>query len=103
MGTDPRFELFEDPCIFPFYYKDTLYDSCALLETSNFIVPVWRCPTRNITTKYKGTDINHFDFDVELEKGICYDIDTADATCDFSLSEDGGPGCIRQLDPNMTD
>ena len=47
----------EDPCIFPFYYKDKRYDSCALLETSNFIVPVWRCPTRNITTKYKDTGI----------------------------------------------
>ena len=31
---------------------------CAILETSNFIVPVWRCPVRNITRKIDG--INSF-------------------------------------------
>ena len=71
----------EDPCIFPFYYRDKLYDRCALLKTSNFVVPVWRCPTWNISTKYKDTGINHFKDDA-LTKDYCYDIDLAIATCD---------------------
>ena len=90
----------EHPCIFPFYYKDKRYDSCGLLEASNFIVPVWRCPTRNITTKYKDTDINHFKDDLDLRSGHCYDIEFANATCNWDL-EDGGPGCKRQLDPDL--
>ena len=90
----------EHPCIFPFYYKDKRYDSCGLLEASNFIVPVWRCPTRNITTKYKDTDINHFKDDLDLRSGHCYDIELANATCNWDL-EDGGPGCKRQLDPDL--
>ena len=92
----------EHPCIFPFYYKDKRYDSCGLLEASNFIVPVWRCPTKNITTKYKDTGINHFRDDLELINGYCYDVELAKETCDPAL-EDGGPACRRQLDPEMND
>ena len=92
----------EHKCIFPFYYKDTRYDECGLFESSNFIIPVWRCPTRNITTKYKDTGINHFKDDIETSQGICYDLNLAIQTCDNSL-EDGGPGCQRQLDPSITD
>ena len=94
------FNRIESPCIFPFYYKDKLYDRCALLETSNFVVPVWRCPTRNITTKYKDTAINHFEDDA-LTKEICFDLATAMATCDGTSN--GGPGCIKQLDPEIID
>ena len=90
----------EHKCIFPFYYKDKRYDSCSLLTTSNFVVPVFRCPTRNITTKYPGTDINHFEDTVELTRGYCYDIQLAIATCNTSLP-DGGPGCQRLLDPTV--
>ena len=67
----------EHKCIFPFYYKDKLYDSCSLLTTSNFVVPVFRCPTYNITTKYKDTGINHFEDTVELTAGYCYDLQLA--------------------------
>merc|ERR1712192_332086 len=38
---------------------------------------------------------------IELSEGICYDLQTAQATCNKTL-EDGGPGCIRQLDPSMS-
>ena len=93
----------ENPCIFPFYYRGKgPYDRCMLFEEDNFVYPVFRCPTRNITTKFPGTDINHFEDTIELTSGICYDIDTAMATCDPDL-EDGGPGCIKQLDPSIKD
>ena len=49
---------FELPCIFPFYYKDKLYTSCALLDIGDYNTPVYRCPVFNITTKKNG--INHF-------------------------------------------
>ena len=55
-----------------------------------------------MTTKYKDTGINHFEDDVELSEGICYDLATAVETCD-PFMEDGGPGCIKQLDPTITD
>ena len=82
----------ERPCVFPFYYKDKLYNRCALLETSNFVVPVWRCPTHNIATKYKDTGINHFTDDIELRKTYCHD---------YSTCTSHGPGCIIQLDPEI--
>ena len=86
----------EDPCIFPFYYRGKgPYDQCMLFEEDNFVYPVFRCPTRNITTKFPGTEINHFENTLELTTGICLDIEA----CDFSL-EDGGPDCVKQLDPN---
>ena len=92
---------YEHPCIFPFYYKEKRYDSCALLETSNFVVPVWRCPVFNITTKYKDTGINHFKDDLELTKGYCFDVDLQAATCDWSNDlDDGGPGCQLLIDPD---
>lgn len=87
----------EHHCIFPFYYKEKKFESCALFESSNFAAPVWRCPTRNITTKYPGTDINHFRDDFESNKAYCYDIDLARETCDPS-QYNGGPGCQRLLD-----
>ena len=44
----------EHPCIFPFYYRGKgPYNQCMLFEEENFVYPVFRCPTRNITTKYK--------------------------------------------------
>jgi len=79
----------EHPCIFPFYYKDKLYDRCSLLETSNFVAPVWRCPVRNITTKYPGTDINHFEDDaIAPTRRYCIDTEAAAeaAGCDLLSS-----------------
>ena len=92
----------EHKCIFPFYYRGQgPYDRCMLFEEDGFVYPVFRCPTRNITTKFKGTDINHFETTISTTEGICYDLALAIATCDNSM-EDGGPGCQRVLDPNDT-
>merc|ERR1711936_827981 len=70
-----------------------------LFEEKGFVFPVFRCPTRNITTKFPGTQINHFEDPLETTQGYCYNIALAQQTCDNSL-EDGGPGCQRLLDPN---
>jgi len=67
-----------------------------LFEEEDFVYPVFRCPTRNITTKFPGTDINHFEQSIELTTGLCVDTETAEATCDAT---GGGPNCIKQLDP----
>merc|ERR550532_3296344 len=55
----------ERECIFPFYWGDKLYDTCALYSPANLAVPLFICPTKNISTKYPGTDINHFP-DIDL-------------------------------------
>ena len=90
----------EHKCIFPFYYRGKgPYNQCMLFEEENFVYPVFRCPTRNITTKWKDTDINHFEDALALTKGYCYDLAQAMATCNNSLP-DGGPDCRRVIDPN---
>ena len=61
----------EDRCIFPFYYRGKKYTGCGLFGDSNFVVPVWQCPTNNITTKYPGTDISHFEADLLLNRTYC--------------------------------
>lgn len=63
--------------------------------------PVFRCPVRNITTKFPGTDINHFEEDLELTDGYCIDIKAAEAAgCDFTSDEE----CeFRLLNPDITD
>jgi len=88
----------EHPCIFPFYYKGKgPYNNCTLFDQQYFDVPVWRCPTRNVTTKFPGTNINHFEEDEKaLSIGYCYDIHLAQQTCNLTL-EDGGPDCQRVL------
>ena len=97
-GTDIRSR--EDPCIFPFYYRGKgPYHQCMLFEEDDFVYPVFRCPTRNITTKFPGTNINHYEDTLELTSGICYDIELAAATCDETQEN---PGCIKQLDPSIT-
>jgi len=90
----------EHHCIFPFYYNGQgPFNQCMLFEVENFVYPVFRCPTRNITTKWPGTDINHFEEELDLTKGYCYNITLALATCDPD-QDNGGPGCQRLLDPN---
>ena len=92
----------ELPCIFPFYYKGKgPYNQCMLFEEEDFVYPVFRCPTRNITTKYPGTNINHFEDTLGLTEGYCFDFSLSLETCD-PLLEDGGPGCQRLLDPSKT-
>jgi len=80
-------ELFsgEVECIFPFYYKDKKYDGCILFEEDGFVYPVFRCPTRDITTKIDG--INSFEF-LPLVDGYC-PTDSTDST--------------SPLDPSITD
>eukprot|EP00092_Neocalanus_flemingeri_P036130 GFUD01039335.1.p1 GENE.GFUD01039335.1~~GFUD01039335.1.p1 ORF type:complete len:617 (-),score=141.95 GFUD01039335.1:13-1863(-) len=80
-------ELFtgEVECIFPFYYKNKRYDGCILFEEDGFVYPVYRCPTRNITTKING--INSFE-SLPLVDGYCPD-DFMDPT--------------SPLNPNKTD
>ena len=48
----------EEPCIFPFYWNEKLYDQFFFLEEDEFLFPVFRCPVRNITRKIDG--INSF-------------------------------------------
>ena len=92
----------EHPCIFPFYYRGRgPYNECTLFEEENFVYPVFRCPVRNITTKFPGTDINHFEADLEtvgLTGGYCIDRDAQDAVCGFPPTQD----CqFRLLNPDL--
>merc|ERR1712223_1138561 len=90
----------EHKCIFPFYYRGKgPYNQCMLFEEENFVYPVFRCPTRNITTKFEDTGINHFEDALALTQGYCYNLTLAKETCDPDL-EDGGPDCQRLIDPN---
>jgi len=82
-------ELFsgEVECIFPFYYKDKKYDGCILFEEDGFVYPVFRCPTRNITTTNQQDGIISFKY-LPLVDGYC-PTDSTDPT--------------SPLDPNITD
>ena len=46
----------ERECIFPFYSRGQRYDECALLEPTNFVYPVFRCPTLRSVKKRDGID-----------------------------------------------
>ena len=70
----------ERECIFPFYLGEKLYNSCALYSPVNLAVPLWICPTRNITTKYPGTEINHFT-DIDLRETYYVDTEHYYSTC----------------------
>ena len=79
----------EHPCIFPFYYRGKLYNECTLFEEENFVYPVFRCPVRNITTKFPGTDINHFEETLEITSGYCIDVNASIAAgCDVTTLKD---------------
>merc|ERR1712032_1191451 len=80
----------EHPCIFPFYYRNKgPYNECLLFEEENFVYPVFRCPVRNITTKLPGTNINHFEEDLDLTAGYCIDLEAAIAAgCDPLFLDD---------------
>ena len=90
----------EHPCIFPFYYNGKgPFNECTLFEEENFVYPVFRCPVRNITTKFPGTDVNHFEEVLGLTAGYCLDREAADAAgCDVN------PDCdFRLLNPEIQD
>ena len=53
------------------------YDGCVLFEESEFVYPVFRCPTFNITTKFPGTNINNYP-DIKLTEGLCPSEDDPD-------------------------
>ena len=44
----------ERTCIFPFYWNGKLIDRCAFLEEQEFLLPIFLCPTWNITRKING-------------------------------------------------
>merc|ERR1719189_2011773 len=92
----------EHPCIFPFYYRGKgPFNECTLFEEENFVYPVFRCPVRNITTKYPGTDDNHFEDDLEFTSGYCIDTAAADEAC---KDLPAGEKCdFRLLNPDITD
>ena len=83
----------EYTCIFPFYYRGRgPYNECILFEEENFVYPVFRCPVRNITTKFPGTEINHFEESLELTDGYCI------ANCEPEQED-----CDQLLDPERDD
>jgi len=89
----------EHPCIFPFYYRGKgPYNECTLFEEEDFVYPVFRCPVRNITTKFPGTDINHFEESLELTDGYCFDMEAALAACN---STSPGDCNFRLLNPAL--
>ena len=59
----------EVECIFPFYYKGVKYNQCILFEEDGFVYPIFRCPTRNVTTKSED-GFNSFEF-LPLVDGYC--------------------------------
>ena len=58
----------EKECIFPFYYEGKKYDGCIMFDQDGFVLPVFRCPVRNITTKIDG--ISSFEF-LDPTHGYC--------------------------------
>jgi hypothetical protein len=64
-------DLFDDrprPCIFPFHYNNKTFTECSLFDESGFVYPVFRCPSREITTKKNG--INSYPT-IGLTEGLC--------------------------------
>ena len=51
---DENGQFTERRCIIPFYSRGRRYDECALLEPSNFVYPVFRCPQYNSVKKTDG-------------------------------------------------
>jgi len=88
-------DLFGDEreCIFPFYWGDKLYTTCALYSPANLAVPLFVCPTRNITTKYPGTDINYFP-DIDLRETYWVDTAHLETTCLQNTGQAAGQACV---------
>ena len=71
--------LTELTCLFPFYYDDQLFESCVLFNQNDFVLPIFRCPIRDITRKYPDTNINWFrsdDLENILTGGYCQSTST---------------------------
>ena len=68
------FQGSERECIFPFYLDGKRMDSCLQYKIGSLSVPVFTCPSYNITTKFEDTDINSFsseDLSALLVSGMC--------------------------------
>ena len=63
-----RFDVEERECIFPFYYQGKRYDECILYRENDFVIPIFRCPVRNVTSKREG--INDY-LDIGLNDRLC--------------------------------
>ena len=104
-------ELFtgERKCKLPFYYRDRLYHRCVLFEEDGFVYPVYRCPTRSVTTKINGTNSYAW---LQAGDGLCPSdptdptspLDPADNTCSpfqrrdpFSQCKNDCPGGEQYL------
>ena len=74
-------------CIFPFYYGGKEYDQCVLYDEAGFVYPIFRCPTRNITSKIKG--INSYPV-IAFTEGLC-PTDGTDVTSDLDPNKDCEP------------
>ena len=85
----------EQECIFPFYYRDQLYTECSLIELSDFVYPVFRCPVKNSRTKREWQDpdtgevkmVNDFK-DIDPTQGHCVIQPPDDAPVDTLVSID---------------
>ena len=72
-------QLQELPCLFPFYIDDIRIESCIQNDVQGLGDPVFRCPVRNVTTKYPGTNINQFsskDFTNFFTVELCPDFES---------------------------
>ena len=63
-------QIGEKECIFPFHYNNNIYNECVLFDESGFVYPVFRCPTREISTKFGINGINSYPM-IELTEGLC--------------------------------
>ena len=85
----------EVPCLFPFYYEDQLYESCVLFDQNDFVLPIFRCPIRDITRKYPDTNINWFksdDLENILTGGLCQS--TSTGANNFLILDPNDDSCL---------
>ena len=86
------------PCLFPFYKDGKLYDSCIYIEQQGYILPLYFCPQRNITTKIDG--INHY----MTQDRLTHDVVHASPACqDPSAQQPGDREPPVNPDINITD
>ena len=55
-------------CIFPYYFDGLLYTGCQMFNLGGFVIPIFKCPIRNITTKIDG--INSFKSDPRQDETV---------------------------------
>jgi len=79
----------EQKCLFPFFYEGELKEKCTFTGSdAEYIIPEFRCPTKNITTKIRwgNQSINSYTFPMGNE--YCMDQNgTLDPNMTCSISE----------------